>query len=85
MENNKEKKPFLTFLNTTSSILIILGIVSLIIRIIVETVFNISFVQSITSILLVLGVIFNGIYNGFEKNKKGMVVDLIALIIIILF
>ena len=85
MENNKEKKPFLTFLNTTSSILIILGIVSLIIRITVETVFNISFVQSITSILLVLGVIFNGIYNGFEKNKKGMVVDLIALIIIILF
>lgn len=85
MENNKEKNPFLTFLNTTSSILIILGIVSLIIRIIVETIFNISFVQSITSILLVLGVIFNGIYNGFEKNKKGMVVDLIALIIIILF
>lgn len=84
MQSNNKKKAFLKSLNTASLIFIILGILTLIIGIVLEILFNISFVKNSTDILIFIGVLFNVIYNFIKKDKKGFIISLIFLIIVIL-
>lgn len=84
MQSNNKKKAFLKSLNTASLIFIVLGILTLIIGIVLEILFNISFVKNATDILIFIGVLFNVIYNFIKKDKKGFIISLIFLIIVIL-
>ncbi|MFT2204652.1 hypothetical protein [Staphylococcus chromogenes] len=78
MQSNNKKTTILKSLNTASLVFIVLGILTLIIGIVLEILFNIAFVKNKTNILIAIGVLFSIIYNIIKKDKKGFIIGLIA-------